>query len=138
MATSYICLGARSTPYEPREHHPDYLSPPLPVFSPYSSGTLHEFTAQVAAVIGETFSFDILEKVLSLDIDEATLQKHLNVLVESNFLLSWNDLSTCKLWFRFTHSMVSPVEPYELLTAHVLDTPQFDNYADYRAGARII
>lgn len=70
----------------------------------------------MAAVIGESFSFEILEKVFPLDIDELTLQTYLNVLVEGNFLLSWSDSATCKLCFRFIHSMVSLVDPYKLLT----------------------
>lgn len=58
---------------------------------------------EVAAVIGETFSLNVLEKVFPLDLDETVLKKHLSLLVDANFLMLSVAGEDC---YKFTHSLV--------------------------------
>lgn len=60
---------------------------------------------KVAAVIGETFTFDVLRAIFPVDLDEEPLKAHLSTLVFKNFLIE-EDSSSRSQSFKFTHSMV--------------------------------
>lgn len=65
--------------------------------------------AKVAAVIGETFSFDVLHAVFPVDLDEESLATHLADLVFKNFLTiedESNPTDKSPRRFKFTHSLV--------------------------------
>ena len=60
---------------------------------------------KVAAVIGETFSIDVLGAIFPVELDEAALKAHLNTLVFKNFLTEESSTGRSQC-FKFTHSMV--------------------------------
>lgn len=60
---------------------------------------------KVAAVIGETFSLDVLRAIFPMDLDEESMRAHLSTLVFKNFLTEEDSSSRSQI-FKFTHSMV--------------------------------
>lgn len=72
---------------------------------PFSTSRSFLLLVKVAAVIGETFSFDILLAIFPVYLEEAALDAHLSTLVYKNFLTEENNPSRSRS-FKFTHSMV--------------------------------